>query len=74
MIDMHWVMLAFIAITFGVMNFLNVRSRKRQQEEASEPVESVKATKAVSLTKKGMNINEAATPEVLSKKRHSKGW
>ena len=73
MIDMYWVMLALIAVIFGVMNFINVRFRKKQ-EEASASAESVEVTKPVPLPRKGMNKNEAASPEVLSRRRHSKGW
>ena len=69
----YWFMLALVAAVFAVMNFINVRFRKRQ-DEASESVESVEITKAAPLPKKSMNINEAASPEVLSKRRHNKGW
>ena len=76
MVDNYWFMLALVAVYFIVMNFINVRFRKKQDDTSVpiEPIESVESVKAVPLPKKGTNIYAAASPEALSKRRNSKGW
>ena len=75
MID-NLVMIVFFVVIFGIMNFIGVRLRNKQNEASVsvESVESVEVGKAVPLPKTGFSFNEAASPEILSKRRHRKGW
>ena len=69
----YWFMLALVAFFFAFANFVNVRTRKRQ-EEASASDEPAEVAQADPPPRRGMHIKTAATPEILSRRRHNKGW